>query len=347
MVKNPVKDKEPIVWACLDWLHRETGAGDFGLHPAMGFLLSKINYLNMKKYLAVVLLAVLTIPAVASASWWNPFTWSRSTSNKTVNVETTGLATTTVRIDTKKIEETKVATSTSTKDLVSQKPKTILCNQACIDKRKENERIAKIKAEQSNVVSGNVPVLKTQPILSSTPDISPAVVAIDTFLANPTAENFKIFCSSSKNLQGIGEREVLNENRTDYVTKKATLYDNVGECAQALGEYKKPNGQLILIDWFTYNSSDLFALDNPNDTDNVRKAKINFNSYWKDISKYKLIGISYIPENGIYNLAKIKESVATDTKRQSTPYDTKVELSRFFIVPEQILSNIRARLVKN
>ena len=38
MVKNPVKDKEPIVWDCLDWLYRETGTEGFGPHPAVGFL---------------------------------------------------------------------------------------------------------------------------------------------------------------------------------------------------------------------------------------------------------------------------------------------------------------------
>jgi very-short-patch-repair endonuclease len=26
------------VWDCLDWSYRETGMGDFGLHPAVGFL---------------------------------------------------------------------------------------------------------------------------------------------------------------------------------------------------------------------------------------------------------------------------------------------------------------------
>jgi len=317
----------------------------------------------MKKYykLFIALLFIsFIVPQIAFASWWNPFSW-----NIWNNIFSVFNKPQVVRIvspivspnDSVVAEDASINTGTEQKK-AKDKTKTenqtppILTNPtpepSCNPNWQTGSWNACQNGQQTRTVndSNNCGIANDKPITtqSCTPP-APSVIAIDAFLANPTVENFKAFCTTAKTLQGTGERKVLNDTRTDYIMRKNTLYENVSICAATLGEEKDfLNGKLILVYWFNYDPLAIFTFENSNESDEIRESKVAFNSYWNDISKYKLIGINYIPENGVYTLDKIKESIATDTYRPR--YGTKSSISQLFIVPEQLLSNLRTVLVK-
>lgn len=287
-----------------------------------------------KQVFIIVIVTVFVVPQIAMASWWNPFTWKSFSAKKipTTQTQQVQLSSATTDITSTSTTNKVAITITKTPEKKSEFPK-----KPVVDLTQKPIQ-QKVEMPQRQQTTTQVATNES----AQTTNVSPSVVAIDAFLADPTVEKFNEFCTISKTLPGTGERRVLNESRTDYVMKSNTLYDNVGECAMALGEYKKTNGQQLLISWFTYSTYDLFSLDNANESDSVRKVKINFNSYWNDISKYKLIGFAYTPENGVRTLNKIKESLA----QSSVLFGTKLKFSLLFIVPEQLLSNIRTALVK-
>ncbi len=70
MAKKPVKDKNPIVWDCLDWLYQETGMGDFGLHPAVGFLHINIMSKILKIIALIIGICILGLTIVYLIDIW-------------------------------------------------------------------------------------------------------------------------------------------------------------------------------------------------------------------------------------------------------------------------------------
>ncbi len=176
-----------------------------------------------------------------------------------------------------------------------------------------------------------------------------SVSAIDTFLANPTLESLKTFCTSAKTLPGIGQTKVFNEARTDYITKTRTLYEQVGICAIALGENK--DASYRPLHWISYNPSYLVSFDNPNESDMIRAIKIKYNTEWKSLSKYKLIGFfdisSYYhgtPDAGVTTPNQMVEKII-GTGSQYELQLAGLGIQRLFLVPEKTLSLIRTQLI--
>ena len=338
----------------------------------------------MKKIFPIFLL-VLIVPQVAFASWWNPFSWNIFTfsaphaqTQNDVSGTTTPIinedsrsTTTSVEIPTTKpkvqqnehqvvIPPTSRATiipaTTITADIKTPH-NTTLCNGKNYSSCPVGQTLV-CPSNGSNAVCSTPKKSENpeqiQPTITTPPIVSPSVAAVDTFLANPTAENFKSFCTTAKTLPGIGEKKVLNDIRTDYITKKNSLYDEVKICASELGEYKQTNGKFVVISWLTNNSSNLFDFNNTNESDTVRELKVNYNTAWKSLSAYKLIGFEYIQgseiitpkqrlENNIQNLENI--IINTGYKPNTIIADAR-NVVRSFIIPEQILSGIRAKLIK-
>jgi len=318
------------------------------------FLKQKKNI--VKKYSLVFFLMIFIIPVFTFASWWNPASWFKKQTVQSPVVQIP--APTPTSINDKQIKREKVIQK---KEKPSIKP--------------IQKQITPITSTHSNGGGGNgggvivvcpivgsCPSTSSVPINNSIPPVmvpvvsntnttsitSPSVVAIDTFLTDPTAENFKTFCTTAKTLPGMGEKKVLNDTRTDYVMRKNTLYDEVEECAMALGEHKTNSGELVSISWLTYNPSDLFEFDNPNESDSIREIKINYNTYWKSLSAYKLIGFEYSLGNEIITPKQgIENAITADNSVGLLIYRLAMKQAKLFIVPEQILSNLRMRLITN
>lgn len=327
----------------------------------------------MRKYLLFLLLVIFVIPSVAFASWWNPFSWFKKQSIQPPVVQVS----VPIPVADKKNEKEKVIPKKEKKDIlptskqilptISSSPvsgggaspgvmfgpcptvgpcsatsviisnstsnQTLPVNAGC-DLDKGFSLITGMPCG-----TGKIPVI---PNTITTSITSPSVIAIDTFLSNPTAENLTTFCTVAKTLPGTGEKKVLSDTRTDYIIKKNTLYEEVFICSLTLGEYKTKFGKSIIISWLTYNPSDLIDLNNPNESDKIREVKINYNVYWKSLSKYKLIGFEYAPGNEIITPKQQVESIGT--RSSLTRYRN---ISNLFIVPEQILLNIRTTLIRN
>lgn len=176
-------------------------------------------------------------------------------------------------------------------------------------------------------------------------DYSQSIIAIDAFLTNPTIENFKTFCTVAKTLSGFGESKILNDTRTDYVMKKNTLYENVGyqgsECALALGENKYSSR----YKWITYSASYLVEFKNPNESDAVRKFKVDYNNIWKSMSSYKLIGFAYGKDVNISTPDQWVEKITSGNEERIREYKYALNRSSF-ITPEKVLAGIRKQLIK-
>jgi len=69
----------------------------------------------MKKYFAVVFLTILIIPSVASASWWNPFSWNifRGTNTQIQIIENKIPDTVVKKVDTAKTVSTSTPKTTT------------------------------------------------------------------------------------------------------------------------------------------------------------------------------------------------------------------------------------------
>ncbi len=297
----------------------------------------------MKNKIIVVFLFSLLIPNLAFASWYNPFSWFKKQPVQPPVVQVS--VPTPTPVVNKQIKKEKIAPKKEKKDIKpTPKQATPATVAPLIISNGGRASPGVMVGPCSTVGPCTVPLTPIPaPEIITPPVVSPSVVAIDTFLANPTVENFNTFCTIAKTLPGIEEKKVLNDTRTDYITRKSTLYEEVGIfCTFALSEYKTKSGQLITISWLIYNPLDLLSLDNPNESDKVREVKINYNIYWKSLSKYKLIGFEYVPGNEIITPKQKIENIGTGSI--SFLYRN---IGNLFIVPEQILSVIRANLVGN
>ena len=183
---------------------------------------------------------------------------------------------------------------------------------------------------------------------------NPAIVAIDKFLQNPTLDNLRSFCDSTKTLPGTEQKKVLNETRTDFVMKTLALYEQsqINDlCNHAFGLRKLKSGKYLseeefqaYFQWITYNPAHVLEF-NLNDSDSVREIKINFNNYWKSLSAYKLIGfLTHSTSSDITTPNMVME-------KEIGKYDAKIMSGRLermtwdYIIPEKILSEMRRQLI--
>ena len=288
----------------------------------------------MKKYLLVLLLVIFIIPSIAFASWWNPLSWFKK---QTV---TSPVVQVSVPISNQILPKSAGCHSDKGFNSITGAP----CGPTTV-----STATTKPSKEKQNIK----PTLKQNTTITSTPKItSPSIVAIDSFLANPTVESLKTFCTTAKTLPGIGEKKVFNDTRTDYVMKKNTLYDETEMCALALGEYKTPSGLLVDISWIVYNPLDIFDFNNTSESDKVRAAKITYNNYWKSLARYKLIGFKYSPDSEIITPKQdLQNAINSNTDFGLDMYilnsKQKEQNGGLFVVPEQVLSEVRLRFINN
>jgi len=238
-----------------------------------------------KIFLSIAFFAIslFIIPQMTFASWWKPNTWKIFNKKSEVKIERTIIATSTPN---SAISQTEKATTTPTlsrssgqsvgAEKTTEKPIIAEKKQSSSSQTKQNE----------NVAYDNLPK-------------NPAVVAIDTFLQNPTIDNLISFCNIAKTLPGITQKKILNDTRTNFVMKTVTLYEegSINEpCNLAFGIHKLKSGEYLsasefyaYFQWINYNPAYILEF-NSNDSDATRGIKINFNNYWKSLSAYKLIG---------------------------------------------------------
>ena len=281
----------------------------------------------MNNKIVVVVLFSFLIPNLVFASWWNPFSWfKKQTVQPPVIQVSIPAITPTISTNDKQVEKVipkkekqntqpiskKIIPVTSTPPIISKSgggSNGIITTGPCpvvgpctatpvvVNNNSNSNQTLPTGCNSStgfSLINGMSCGANIAPVVSNTTSInSPSVVAIDAFLANPTEDNLKTFCTTAKTLPGTRDKKVFNDTRTDFVVKKNTLYDEAGICATTLGEYKNINDQLIAISWFTYNPLDIFDFNNTNESDKARKVKIAYNAYWKSLAAYKLIGFEY------------------------------------------------------
>ncbi len=277
----------------------------------------------MRKYLTVLLLTISIIPSIASASWWNPISWFKTQTVPSPVVQAT------VPISNQTLPKNTGCYSDKGFNSITGMP----CGSTTI-----STATTKPSKEKQNIK----PTIK-----QNTTTTSPSVVAIDSFLANPTVDNLKTFCTTAKTLPGMGEKKVFNDTRTDYVTKKNTLYDESEVCALALGEYKTPAGLLVNVSWTVYNPSDIFDFNNASESDKVRALKITYNNYWKSLATYKLIGYKYSSGSEIITPKQDLQNIINSNNIFGFVIYENRSISQMFVVPEQILSEVRLKFLNN
>lgn len=313
---------------------------------------------KISKNLSIVIIAFLIVPQVTFAAWWNPLSWGfwsifRPTPQVnqiklTNTASTTPRATATKEIDTNDKEVTK-----NKKEEIRFQKKTV------VEPVLKKDQTIEQKIETPKETQGTIQKAPEQPIPPSVSiqaqEISPSVVAIDTFLANPTLENFKTFCNTSKTilLRSQEQRKVLNTERTDFVMENVpiTLYEKIRACDLALyGEFQPPPRALApwKFRFVVYNPNDVFQLE-PGDSDVVREVKINFNKGWEKISTYKLVGFQVFRKD----IEQITPKL--DMEWRLAHYYDNATLSKYvindalypgYILPEKVLVGIRNSIIK-
>lgn len=290
------------------------------------------------------------IPQITFAAWWNPGTWKVFNRKSEVKIERAIIATPTSDnriVDTEKTKtpskiENPVSASTKKINISNEQPS---LKETVIQTKKKPEVIEKQK------------IIETQKQINKTVN-NLAIVAIDTFLLNPTIDNLRSFCNTAKTLPGIGEKKILNDTRTDFIMKTVTLYETnqINDiCDLALGESKSDSDKNRAIQWIVYNP--LYVLEfNPNDSDTIRGIKINFNNDWKSLSSYKLIGFptystsSEITTPNAVMGEMISRYIKTDeetSERQIQRINLEIQMKEFeYIIPEKILSYFRTLFLR-
>ena len=98
---------------------------------------------------------------------------------------------------------------------------------------------------------------------------------VKEFLKDPTLENFRILCESSKNIPGSATKQVLDSNREEMVIESQSMYYDLGmvDCQN----FDNKNSYFLTLD------ENLFVTFNENDTDELRTAKIDYNNQVKNL----------------------------------------------------------------
>jgi len=302
-----------------------------------------------KIFLSIAFFAIslFIIPQMTFASWWKPNTWKIFNKKSEVKIERTIIATSTPN---SAISQTEKATTTPTlsrssgqsvgAEKTTEKPIIAEKKQSSSSQTKQNE----------NVAYDNLPK-------------NPAVVAIDTFLQNPTIDNLISFCNIAKTLPGITQKKILNDTRTNFVMKTVTLYEegSINEpCNLAFGIHKLKSGEYLsasefyaYFQWINYNPAYILEF-NSNDSDATRGIKINFNNYWKSLSAYKLIGFpTYSTSSDTTTPNAVVEKIISrsigddgEISAGGIRYLKRMEgIYWDHIIPEKILSELRRQLI--
>ena len=297
--------------------------------------------------IAIFAISLLIIPQMTFASWWKPNTWKIFNRKSEVKTEQKIIATSTPN---NVISQTEKATTTPTvsrssgqsvgAEKTTEKPIIAEKKQSSSSQTKQNE----------NVAYDNLPK-------------NPAVVAIDTFLQNPTIDNLISFCNIAKTLPGITQKKILNDTRTNFVMKTVTLYEegSINEpCNLAFGIHKLKSGEYLsasefyaYFQWINYNPAYILEF-NSNDSDATRGIKINFNNYWKSLSAYKLIGFpTYSTSSDTTTPNAVVEKIISrsigddgEISAGGIRYLKRMEgIYWDHIIPEKILSELRRQLI--
>lgn len=221
----------------------------------------------MKKYISIIII-VFIVPSIAFASWWNPFSWNIfSFLHKKDVVPQAQIIETQTTPENIIIETEPEITPTPVQENKEVKKDTPVVNNLPVDKTK----IELSNTEQTKLVSTKE--LEYQKILSIRKnggifgENQPGYQIMQEFMKNPTIENFKIFCSSAKNIDSNTTKQVMSEDRESLMAVKLSLYDELNYC-KIFSE--NPNF-LITLD------ENLFVHLNDNDSDDVRESKLILN----------------------------------------------------------------------
>lgn len=170
------------------------------------------------------------------------------------------------------------------------------------------------------------------------PSASLAIKIIDDFLLNQTPDSLKEFCNKAKEVNGTGKMvEVLNNDRTDYIKRIATLYEQIKICNSS--KYEN-------YTWVQYDKRYLITLKD-NDSDKVRKDKITFNNRIKNLKEGTLIGYAnyenpvMTPDQVLDNKLDQKIYPGEEDVFQSEYEFLLMRLSISLIVPEVELNGIK------
>lgn len=171
--------------------------------------------------------------------------------------------------------------------------------------------------------------------------ISPSVKIIDDFLLNQTPENLKEFCNKAKTFNGTGKLiEVLNSDRTDYIKRPTTLYEQIKICN---------NSKYDNYIWAQYSQKYLMTLSD-SDNDNIRKDKINFNNRIKNLNAGTLVGyinyenLNMTPDQILNNKLKQKVYPGEESAFQSEYEFILTQISISLVIPEIELKTIKRDL---
>lgn len=240
--------------------------------------------MNMKKYISMAVLVVFIVPSIALASWWNPLSWDIFTFLHKKEIVT----------------QTQITETQNTpENTISKKEQEIIPTP--IQENKEVKKSApsivdkstteKVKIESPNTEQAKITPTKEfeyQRLLAMNSkgkiftENQPGYQIMQEFLKNPTIENFKIFCSSAKSIDGYTTKQVMSSDRVNLITIKSSLYEGMNYC----NRFDKSLLSLLPLD------EKLLIELKDNDTDEVRQAKLLLNDKVKNlisVSKVKFI----------------------------------------------------------
>src|SRR3989338_51356 len=332
-------------------------------------------------------ISLFIIPQMTFASWWKPNTWKIFNKKFEVKIEQKRIATSTPN---NVISQTEKATTTEKIEQKSEEVRKPKAASSLADtsakKNDQSKEIEKLKKEvevlkQKQFQFKIIEKITEKPIIAEKKESSnsqtkqnenidyvnlpsnPAIVAIDNFLLNPTVDNLISFCNTAKTLPGITQKKILNDTRTDFVMKTLTLYEegSINEpCNLAFGIHKLKSGEYLsasefhaYFQWINYNPAYILEF-NSNDSDTVREIKINFNSYWKSLSAYKLIGFpTYSTSSDTTKPNAVVEKIISrsigddgEISAGGIRYLKRTEGIHWdHIIPEKILSELRRRFI--
>lgn len=232
------------------------------------------------KYLIVILLVSFTVPQIAFASWWNPFSW-----NIWNNIFNTFNKPQVVHIDSPiGSPNNSVITQNTSKNLETGQQKTKSKTENKIPPTIPTKLDLEGKKEETEKPSNQIiPSVKPEEIVKPQEQLTEEESLIIGFLSDPSLDNFRIFCNKAGNVQSKQTKEVLSGDKTTMITVNKTLFEVISSCRLLTD----PNFGYIFV-----NSIDnlIVSLDS-SDSDDVRIRKIRFNDQIKELNRgYKVYG---------------------------------------------------------
>jgi hypothetical protein len=320
----------------------------------------------MKNKLTITIIFVLlTVPNLAFASWWNPFSWSWFT--KTVKMDTspaaipvaitpiteelTSTSTTVVKADESIVStqstEGRLMPTKAPPAPVSTKLTPGPCDQECLEHqesmRRNREEMIRQEALMLEQRKQQEALITEKAAIQDKKNNNPRAVAIRSFLDNPTFTNFKLFCEKAKSLDGWTTKQTLDEQRESIVTVTLSLYDDIN-CEilkQDITVYQLPDDSLS-IPYLT------------GDTDTLRTVKIKTNESINSLttdSKFVIFKNPYIRVNK--SPIPVPDGVDPHSFRSVTDHDLQyyqqpkphnIPYAVSLYSPVKILTSMRAEL---